>query len=75
VSASESVLLKLEPEQLSDIDRVRGEIPRTIWIKDLCAAAVLARDAFEGPCWISLRARERSGDMPEGVHFFAPLPE
>lgn len=55
-TATEAVLLKFSEDELAAIDRVRGGQPRTLWIKDLCRCAVLARDAFDGPCGIRMRA-------------------
>lgn len=48
MAATEKVLLKLEPAELAAIDRVRAAegVPRTVWIKRLCAAAVLAHDGL-----------------------------
>jgi hypothetical protein len=74
VAATEQVLLKFEPTQLADVDRIRGEIPRQVFIKDMLQAAVLARDAFDGPCYLRVRATERKGPQREGVHMFLALP-
>jgi hypothetical protein len=40
------VLLKLSVEEVSAIDRVRGGVSRTAWIRGLCAAAVEASDGL-----------------------------
>ena len=73
--ATKSFVIEMPEEQLADIDRVRGTIPRQTWVKDLLRAAVQARDAFDGPCWLRIKATERNGEMPEGVHQFMPLPD
>lgn len=39
-----SVLLRFSEAELAAIDRVRSTVPRAVWIRELCAAAVLARD-------------------------------
>jgi hypothetical protein len=44
--ATEKILLKLSPDELAAIDRVRGLTARTVWIKQLCADAVLAHDGL-----------------------------
>lgn len=52
MAASEAVLLKFEPEALAAVDRVcaaEGGVPRAVWIKRLCAAAVLAHDSLVAP--------------------------
>lgn len=41
-----SIGLRISPEELAAIDRVRGLMPRGSWIKQLCRDAVLAHDAL-----------------------------
>jgi hypothetical protein len=67
------IKLVLQDQELDDIDRVRGAIPRERWIRDLAHAAIVARDAFDGPCWLRIKATERNGPEREGVHMFIPL--
>jgi hypothetical protein len=60
-------------DELADVDRVRGSVPRERWIRDLCRAAVVARDAFDGPCFIRLKATGRDVPQQEGVVMFEAL--
>lgn len=41
-----TVTVRFEDGALEDVDRVRGRVPREAWIRDLCAAAVVAADAL-----------------------------
>jgi hypothetical protein len=59
---TEQVLLRLTPEELEGIDRVRGESKRSTWIRELCMAGVRARDAFGGAC--GLRVKAEPPDRP-----------
>lgn len=74
--ASETIQLRLSPDQLADIDRVSGTTPRGTWIKDLCQAAVGAIDTAElepgTALWLRMRAMPREGVQREGVHHFPP---
>lgn len=47
MAATKGVLLKFDEGLLADVDRVRGSRPRAVWIKELCAAAVLAAGVLE----------------------------
>lgn len=38
------VLLRLTPEELAGIDRVRGEVPRSRWVRRVCREAVAAEE-------------------------------
>lgn len=38
------ILLKVTPEELADVDRVRGDVPRARWMRALMRDAVLAHD-------------------------------
>ena len=68
-----TIKLVLPDEGLADIDRVRGVISRESWIRDLCAAAVAARDALDGPCFLRIKATPREGTMEEGVRMLPAL--
>jgi hypothetical protein len=68
-----TIKLVLPDDELANVDRIRGTTSRESWIRDLLSAAVTARDQFDGPCWLRIRATERPGDQPESVHFFAPI--
>lgn len=39
---TQSVLLKLEPGFVERIDGVRGDVPRTVWIRRACEAGLAA---------------------------------
>ena len=54
--ATERLELRLTPEELTAIDRVRGGVTRSEWLRELARAAVIARDAFDGACGLRLRA-------------------
>lgn len=42
--ATKSIVLKLTPSELADIDRVRGARPRTVFIKTYMRAVVKQHD-------------------------------
>jgi hypothetical protein len=48
--------LRLTEKELADIDRVRGGVTRSEWVRELARSAVLARDAFDGACALRLKA-------------------
>ncbi len=41
---SEAVLLKLTPSELADLDRVRGETPRAVFVKAWMRTIIAALD-------------------------------
>lgn len=82
--ATEAVLIKFEPEALAAIDRVRGEVPRAVWVKRLCSDAVAAHDgladAHVAATVVGLRVehpkispaerlRQAAAEMPEAAKF------
>lgn len=42
------ILLKVTPEELADIDRVRGDVPRARWMRELMRASVRAHEMTRG---------------------------
>jgi hypothetical protein len=68
-----TIKLHIPDDELADVDRIRGTIPREQWIRDFFKAAVEARDAFDGPCWLRVKATDRKGPMPEVFHHMIPL--
>lgn len=48
--------LRLAPSDLANLDRIRGGQSRGAWMRDMLRCVVLARDAFDGPCAIRMRA-------------------
>lgn len=67
------IKMLLPRTDLEDIDRLRGPIPRERWVRDLCRAAVVARDAFDGPCYLRIKATARDGEQTEGVSMMEAL--
>lgn len=53
---TESFLVKLAPDELAALDRMRGEAGRSTWVRDLVAAAARVREQFGGPCHIHVLA-------------------
>lgn len=43
-----AITVRFSKDALLDLDRVRGRVPREVWIRDLCADAVLAHDMTSG---------------------------
>ena len=58
MAATEQTLVRWTPEDLADVDRVRGKVHRGTWIKALCLAAVKARDEYGKPCVLHVVARD-----------------
>lgn len=58
VAATEQTLIRWTPEDLADVDRVRGGVPRGTWIKAICVAAVRARDEYGKPCVLRVVASD-----------------
>lgn len=46
MAASEMTTIKWDPDELADVDRVRGKEKRGTWIKACCKMAVAAHDSF-----------------------------
>jgi hypothetical protein len=64
------VSLCMTPSEVADIDRLRGGAARSAWIKDLCRAAVVARDDLGGPGELVVTARPfgDGGSISRGAH-------
>ncbi len=60
-----AIKLLVPEEELANIDRLRGGVPRERWIRELCAAAVEARDRFGGPCALVGRPLEEHPERPK----------
>jgi hypothetical protein len=49
MAATEQTLVRWTPDELADVDRVRGKVKRGTWIKSICKAAVAAHDGVREP--------------------------
>ena len=52
------ILIRWPVGDLADVDRVRGGTPRERWIKQICMAAVKARDEYGKPCALRVVASD-----------------
>ena len=58
MGATKATLIRWTPDELADVDRVRGKVKRGTWIKALCAGAVKARDEYGKPCALRVVASD-----------------
>lgn len=70
-----AVKLMLTEDELAELDRVSGSVPRERWVKSLIQGAIEARNEFGGPCWLGFKGRPRDEPQREGVHHMIPLDE